>query len=377
MKVLITGGAGFIGSRLALKLAHAGHEVTVLDSLSEQIHGPEASFVKELSRAARCLRGDVRDSALLEQAIAGQEAIVHLAAETGTAQSMYAVKHYSDVNIQGTAGLMDLLVNKRPPGLRKLIVASSRSIYGEGKYICSTHGAVFPRARLAKDMKEGRFDPVCPQCGGAVTMAKTTEDTPFSPSSLYGLSKQVQEQMVLLFAQALGLDAFALRYQNVFGPGQSLANPYTGILAIFSNLIRQSKPINIFEDGHESRDFVYVDDVVSATEACVADSAKGIVAINVGSGVATSVLTLAEMINKRFGNPSDIRVTGDFRIGDIRHNVADVSLLRLVTGFAPKWDFGAGINAFLDWTETQPIVASGYERSLSELADRGLLGGKG
>jgi dTDP-L-rhamnose 4-epimerase len=377
LKVLITGGAGFIGSRLALKLARAGHQVTVLDSLSEQIHGPKADFAKELSQSVRCIRGDVRDSARLEEAIANQEAIVHLAAETGTAQSMYAVRHYSDVNIQGTAGLMDLLVNKRPANLKKLIVASSRSIYGEGKYICPVHGAVFPRVRLAKDMKEGRFDPVCPHCGGAITMAKTTEDTPFSPSSLYGLSKQVQEQMVLLFAQALGLDAFALRYQNVYGPGQSLANPYTGILAIFSNLIRQSKPLNIFEDGHESRDFVYVDDVVSATEACVADSAKGIMAINVGSGVATSVLTLAEMINKRFGNPSQIRVTGDFRIGDIRHNVADIGLLQSVTGFTPKWDFVSGINAFLDWAETQSVVASGYERSLSELADRGLLGGKG
>jgi dTDP-L-rhamnose 4-epimerase len=183
--------------------------------------------------------------------------------------------------------------------------------------------------------------------------------------------------MVLLFAQAIGIDAFALRYQNVFGPGQSLANPYTGILAIFSNLIRQSKPLNIFEDGLESRDFVYVDDVVSATEACVQDGACGVMALNVGSGVATSVITLARMINERFGGPSEIRVTGDFRAGDIRHNVADISNLRSVTGFEPKWQFDAGLNAFLDWAETQPVVSSGYERSLSELADRGLLGGRG
>jgi dTDP-L-rhamnose 4-epimerase len=208
-------------------------------------------------------------------------------------------------------------------------------------------------------------------------MAMTSEDAPFAPSSFYGLSKQVQEQMVLLFAQAIGIDAFALRYQNVFGPGQSLANPYTGILAIFSNLIRQSKPLNIFEDGLESRDFVYVDDVVSATEACVQDGARGVMALNVGSGVATSVITLARMINERFGGPSEIRVTGDFRAGDIRHNVADISNLRSVTGFEPKWQFDAGLNAFLDWAETQPVVSSGYERSLSELADRGLLGGRG
>jgi dTDP-L-rhamnose 4-epimerase len=376
LKILITGGAGFIGSRLALSLSEHAHEVTIIDNLSEQVHGSVPGFAENLLKSARCIKGDVRNPELLEHAIDGQNVIIHLAAETGTAQSMYSVKHYSDVNIQGTAGLMDLLINRRPAALRKLIVASSRSIYGEGKYICPEHRVVYPKARLSKDMEAGCFDPKCPLCGGAVEMSMTSEDAPFAPSSFYGLSKQVQEQMVLLFAQTLGIDAFALRYQNVFGPGQSLANPYTGILAIFSNLIRQSKPLNIFEDGLESRDFVFVDDVVSATEACVRDSAHGVMALNVGSGVATSVLTLARMINERFGSPSEIRVTGDFRVGDIRHNVADISNLQAVTGFRPKWEFRAGLNAFLDWAETQSVISSGFERSLAELADRGLLGGR-
>jgi dTDP-L-rhamnose 4-epimerase len=376
LKILITGGAGFIGSRLALSLSEHAHEVTIIDNLSEQVHGSAPGFAENLLKSARCIKGDIRNSELLEHAIDGQNAIIHLAAETGTAQSMYSVRHYSDVNIQGTAGLMDLLINKRPAALTKLIVASSRSIYGEGKYICAEHGVVYPKARLSDDMKAGRFEPTCPFCGGMVRMAMTSEDAPFAPSSFYGLSKQVQEQMVLLFAQTLGIDAFALRYQNVFGPGQSLANPYTGILAIFSNLVRQSKPLNIFEDGLESRDFVFVDDVVSATEACVQDSARGVMALNVGSGVATSVLTLARMINERFGSLSEIRITGDFRVGDIRHNVADISNLQAVTGFRPKWEFRAGLNAFLDWAQTQSVISTGYERSLAELADRGLLGGR-
>lgn len=374
MKVLITGGAGFIGSRLAAKLAAAGAEVTVLDNLSPQVHGPDARFPQTLASIARCVQADVCDRAALGSALLGQAVVVHLAAETGTGQSMYAVDHYAKVNVGGTALLMDLIMNQRSPALRKLVVASSRAVYGEGRYACEEHGVVFPPARTAQAMGQGRFEPVCPLCGRQVEALLTTEDTPFAPSSFYGLSKQVQEQMVLMFGATLGIDAFALRYQNVYGPGQSLSNPYTGLLAVFSNLVRQGKPLSIFEDGLESRDFVYVDDVVDATALCIDASVHGVQALNVGSGVRTSVLEVAQSIRSHFGSDVPVQVTGAFRVGDIRHNAADISRIAALTGFAPQWAFAPGLQRFLEWAQTHEAADAGFERSLAELKERGLMG---
>jgi len=372
MKVLITGGAGFIGSRLAKRLASSGAKVTILDNLNEQIHGQGASFPDDLRSVAHCVQGDIRDRSLLAQVIPGQEVIVHFAAETGTGQSMYAVEHYEDVNIRGTAVLLDILVNERSPSLRKLVVASSRAIYGEGRYRCSFHGDVYPKARTVSAMSKGHFEPFCPVCAEPVQVMPTAEDTPFSPSSFYGITKQMQEQMVIMFAGALGIDGFALRYQNVYGPGQSLSNPYTGILAVFSNLVRQGNPINIFEDGQESRDFVYVDDVVEATALCIAPQVRGIHSLNVGSGIRTSVFDVAQAIVNYFNANVAVRVTGDFRIGDIRHNVADISSIRTLTGFTPKWSFNEGLHQFLSWAAHNETYDAGYERSLAELKERGL-----
>lgn len=374
MHVLVTGGAGFIGSRLAAKLAGRGDHVTVLDTLSPQIHGADAGFPAGLEKLARCVKGDVCDRALVARLLGDADVLVHLAAETGTGQSMYAVEKYGQVNMGGTATLLDVIVNDRPGKLKKLIVASSRAIYGEGEYHCTDHGRVFPAARTGADMAAGFFEPRCPVCGNAVTPLATTEAAPFGPSSFYGLTKQVQEQMVLMFAQTLGLDGFALRYQNVYGPGQSLTNPYTGILAIFSNLVRQGKGLNIFEDGHESRDFVFIDDVVTATAACAAPDVHGVAALNVGSGVRTSVLEVASAIAGHFKADAPIEVTGAFRLGDIRHNFADISRIAALTGFAPRWAFADGLKAFLAWAETFEAHDSGFDRSLAELRERGLMG---
>ncbi|MGC3964393.1 MAG: SDR family NAD(P)-dependent oxidoreductase [Rhodocyclaceae bacterium] len=377
MKVLITGGAGFIGSRLAKKLHATGCNVTVIDNLSEQIHGAGADFPDDLKAAATCVRGDIRNRDLIRECLQRQEVIVHLAAETGTGQSMYAVEHYSDVNLQGTSVLLDILVNQRPDSLKKLVVASSRAVYGEGQYRCAAHGVVYPEARTAAGMGSGQFEPVCPVCHSAVDVMPTNEATPFAPSSFYGLTKQVQEQMVLMFASTLGIDGFAMRYQNVYGPGQSLSNPYTGILAVFSNLVRQRKDLNIFEDGRESRDFVFIDDVVDATAACVAPGVHGVMALNVGSGVRTSVIEVAQGIVDHFRADVDLKISGAFRVGDIRHNVADISRIQALTGFQPHWAFRDGLAAFLNWACGHEASDSGYERSLKELADRGLMGGGG
>lgn len=374
MNTLIIGGAGFIGSRLAAALVARGNTVTVLDNLSPQIHGAGAVFPADLQAMARCVNGDIRDRAALTDAVAGQDVIVNYAAETGTGQSMYAIKHYEDVNIGGTALLMDILVNARPASLQKLIVASSRAIYGEGLYACDEHGGVYPAARTAAAMSAGRFEPVCPRCGAVVQVRSTPEEAPFAPSSFYGVSKQVQEQMTLLFAQTLEVDGFALRYQNVYGPGQSLSNPYTGLLAVFSNLARSGGDLNIFEDGLESRDFVYIDDVVDATVACIAPDVHGVHALNVGSAVRTSVIDVARATLDKLEATGRIEVSGAFRLGDIRHNVADISRLEALTGFAPKWSFDAGLDEFLAWACGHALVDSGFGRSLDELAERGLLG---
>jgi dTDP-L-rhamnose 4-epimerase len=195
------------------------------------------------------------------------------------------------------------------------------------------------------------------------------------PSSFYGLTKQVQEQMVLMFGLTLGLDAIALRYQNVYGPGQSLSNPYTGLLAVFSNLVRQDKPLNIFEDGQESRDFVYIDDVVDATTACLLPEVRGIHALNVGSGTRTTVLEVASAIKSYFRSDVPVQITGSFRVGDIRHNAADISRLQALTAFRPKWRFMDGLIEFLKWTEAHRVEDAGFERSLAELKERGLFVG--
>ncbi len=313
---------------------------------------------------------------MLSKALEDVEIVVHLVAETGTGQSMYEISRYFDVNIQGTANLLDAIQNSKfVDSVKKLVVASSRAAYGEGSYKCSQHGIVFPEPRSNAQMTAGDFDLYCPQCSKLVEMVATEEATPFRPLSFYALTKQAQEQAVLMYAQTRGLDAFALRYQNVYGEGQSLKNPYTGILAIFSNLARQGQSINVFEDGLESRDFVYIEDVAEATLCAVMHDDKFVGALNVGSGEAISVMTVAEEINRYFGSRSNIQITGEFRAGDIRHNKADTKKIESLMNFFPSISFKEGLHRFLAWTETQTIEGGdAFHKSLAELNDRGLIG---
>lgn len=374
LRVLITGGAGFIGSRVARKLLSLGCEVAILDNFSRQIHGDNTELPEDLRGSVQLFRGDVCDSSLCAKAMEGQQALIHLAAETGTGQSMYQVRHYTDVNISGTANLMELLLSGKYP-VQTLVTASSRAIYGEGGAYCPEHGVVYPNARNRATMEAGDFAPKCPLCGQSTIMAPTTEDAPLRPSSLYGITKQVQEQMTLLYAATLGINGFALRYQNVYGPGQSLKNPYTGILAIFSNQARANGPIYIFEDGEESRDFVYVDDVVEATCCCLEASPQKPVALNVGTGVAVSVNKVVRHIIEYYSSTSAVSVTGAFREGDIRHNCANVERLRATLGYQTKWNFEDGLHQFLEWTESQMLEACTYEQSLDEMREKGLMHG--
>lgn len=371
MNILITGGAGFIGSHLAERLAADGHRVTVLDSLSPQIHGPDCPLVAKVRACATLVQGDVRERDDWLKVLDGQEAIVHYAAETGTGQSMYEIDRYVDVNVRGTGLMLDLLAN-RPHQVRKLVVASSRSIYGEGKAQCPSCGPVYPRERADADMRRGDFAVKCPQCGADTALCGTDEGSRLHPSSIYGITKLTQEQLVLTAGRSLGIPATALRYQNVYGPGQSLSNPYTGILSIFSTRIRNGNGINVFEDGLESRDFVYIDDVVEATRLALLSPAADHQVFNVGAGVATDVITVARTLRDAYGIEVPIEVSGNYRLGDIRHNVADLALIREKLGFEPKVDFTEGVRRFTAWVLQQAKAEDTYQRSIDEMRARGL-----
>jgi dTDP-L-rhamnose 4-epimerase len=370
MKILITGGAGFIGKHLALRLISNGHHVKIIDNFNSQIH--ENNFLSErLKNNAEIIKGDIRDRETLRKALIGINQIVHFAAETGTGQSMYDVEKYFSVNVQGTATLIDLMQND-PCGkdISSLVVASSRSIYGEGLYRCLQHGDFYPSGRDDQDIMTGRFNFNCPHCKNEMNSYPTPENAILNPLSFYAITKLTQEQSILLFAKNRGINAFALRYQNVYGPGQSLKNPYTGILAIFSTLARQGLPIDIFEDGNESRDFVYIDDVVEVTSRALNYKNHFIGSLNVGLGEAETVLLLANKIKSFYSSNSQIRITGEYRKGDIRHNRANIERLANILKFKPKISVEEGVKIFLNWASNEPIYQIPYEKSIRELKDR-------
>jgi dTDP-L-rhamnose 4-epimerase len=374
--ILITGGAGFIGSKLALGLIEKNFNVRILDNLSPQIHGetPELTSptYQSIKDKADVQIGTVTSKSDWQKSIEDQDAIIHLAAETGTGQSMYEIGKYCDVNISGTAKMLDILTNEKHR-VKKIIVASSRAIYGEGKYHCAQHGNVYPEARSEEDMLTNDYNCKCPVCNQSVQLVSTTEDSKIHPTSIYGITKQNQEQMVLNVCEALNIPAVSFRYQNVYGPGQSLNNPYTGILSIFSNLLINGSSINIFEDGKESRDFVYIEDVVRATITGLENNSANFEVFNIGSSKATDVLTVANLLKDLYESDSDITVTGSFRLGDIRHNYADVNKAKELLSYEPSYDFKKGITRFAQWVKSTPIEKNdNYEKSLSEMKEKGL-----
>lgn len=376
MKILITGGAGFIGSAMARALVARGDQVTVLDSLSPQIHGESAensALVASLPAEVTLVKGDVRLRDDWLKVLPGQDVVVHFAAETGTGQSMYEIDRYVDVNVRGTSLLLDLIGNKVDGcnSVKRVVVASSRSIYGEGKYK-GTDGPVYPGARDDADLVNGIFECRDPRTGELLEPLPTDEESKIHPSSIYGITKQVQEQLVLVGAAALGIQGIALRYQNVYGPGQSLKNPYTGILSIFSTLLLQGKDVNVFEDGKETRDFVFIDDVVAATVAAIDADVTG-QAFNIGTGEATDVITVASALKDAYGKGGDIKISGNYRVGDIRHNFACLTRARDALGYSPRVSFSDGVKRFAAWVMTQHVEDSGYQRSVEEMRSKGLL----
>ena len=370
--ILITGGAGFIGANLTIKLVSLGYNVTILDNLSRQIHEEHSTLYQSVKDSSNFIKGDVRNKLAWENALDGQDAVIHLASETGTGQSMYEIERYNDVNILGTANLLDFLTNKEHT-IKKLIIASSRSIYGEGKYFCKNDGIVYPNEREDKNMSKERFNPLCNICNNELELKATDESSKIHPSSIYGITKQHQEQLMLLTGKALHIPTVALRFQNVYGPGQSLSNPYTGILSIFSTRILNGNNIDIYEDGKESRDFIYIDDAVDATILALEKREANHQIFNVGSGVATSVFEVANILKKLYNSNIGIKISGKYRLGDIRHNYADLTKIKSVLDFKPQIDLITGVSRFVAWAKTQKVNVDKYEDSIEELKQKGLL----
>ena len=372
--ILITGGAGFIGSNLTIKLVKEGYNVTILDNLSQQIHGKnqESQLFTSIKDISDFILGDVCNKSDWEKALKGQDAVIHLAAETGTGQSMYEITRYNEVNILGISHLLDTLANKNH-SIKKMIIASSRSIYGEGKYYCKQDGHVYPVDRKEKDLLQGAFEPRCPICKSKLELKPTDELSKIHPSSIYGITKHQQEQMIMLMGKALNIPAVALRYQNVYGPGQSLSNPYTGILSVFSTILLNGNDIEIYEDGQETRDFVYIDDVVNATTMALEKDEANHKVFNVGYGLAISVNEVARKLHDLYKSSGNITISGKFRLGDIRHNYADLTKIKATLGFIPEIDFKTGVTRFAKWVKTQGIQEDKYEKSIEELKQKGLI----
>ncbi|UZT97310.1 NAD-dependent epimerase/dehydratase family protein [Chryseobacterium fluminis] len=374
-KILITGGAGFIGSKLSLELQQKGYEVTILDNLSSQIHGENPESDSPLYRSilgkVNFIKGDVANFEDWERALENQNVVVHFAAETGTGQSMYQIEKYTEVNVSGTAIMLDILVNQ-PHKVTKVIIASSRAVYGEGKYLHPELGLIYPKPRNVETMRNGKFEIIYPD-GQMLTALPTDEESKIHPTSIYGITKYTQEQMVMTACSSMGVAPVALRFQNVYGEGQSLLNPYTGILSIFSSQILNGNNINVFEDGKESRDFIHVDDAVEATIKCIENDAANGEVFNVGTGVSTSVTTVAESLRKFYNIDFKIHVSGQFRLGDIRHNFADISKIRTKLNFQPRISFEEGMCKFTSWVLQQNIQDVKFKESLEEMKIKGLL----
>lgn len=375
MKVVITGGLGFIGMAVASRLLTSGHGVLLLDSLTPQVHGDVPSLSPP--PGAEVMRLDVRELPQRFDVLEGADAVCHFAAETGTGQSMHKIVHYVDVNDGGTAAVLEAIANcsRRP---KRLILSSSRSVYGEGAYLDTSAGGriVHPPTRSAFQLAAGRWDH-CDATGEPLVSVPTPESMQPSPGSVYAATKVAQEMLVAATAGSLGLTATILRFQNVYGEGQSLRNPYTGIISIFFNRARQGLPIPVYEDGRESRDFVHVSDVVRAVEQALEAELPPNAILNVGSGVATSVQSLAQQLLQAAALQVPVEVTRQYRVGDIRHCHADLEAIRSLLGWTPTTSLEHGLQRFCAWARNQPVQIDRLDAATAELRRHGLTSASG
>lgn len=368
-QILITGGAGFVGSHLADGLLRAGHSVRVLDNLTPQVHG--GIKPDYLSPYVEFVKGDVCDPIVLRRALAGVDAVFHFAAAVGVGQSMYEIDRYMETNTYGTAALLQAILDSKSQ-LTKLIVASSMSIYGEGAYGCAACGtSVAPPVRRIDQLRAGAWDVVCPHCGGPLTPQPTREDKPSDLTSVYALSKRDQEELCLIYGRTYGLPVVALRFFNIYGTRQALSNPYTGVAAIFaSRLLNQQSPL-IFEDGEQLRDFVSIHDIVQANLLALAYAGRDPLVCNIGSGNPITIRQVAQLLGRELGTSIEPVVTNKFRAGDIRHCFADISRARETLGYEPQSSHAEGFAELAQWLTGQQAEDKA-EASLMELSRFGL-----
>ena len=374
MKILITGGYGFIGSKLQKKLNNPDFEVIILDNLSYQVHGKEAIYTNNFNY--KFIKGDVLNLNDWIEALDNVETVVHLAAETGTGQSMYEMERYIQTNSIGTANIFNAIRTLgQKSKVKRIILTSSRSVYGEGPYECKKCliSPIFPNPRKQKDLEKHIWDHLCIDCNNILTPMNTFENSKINPASIYATTKLDQEHIIKISAEALNIDYAILRLQNVYGGGQSLKNPYTGLLTVFTNQINNGNDIHIYEDGKETRDFVHVDDVIDAIMLCIYEKESISDTFNVGSGLATKIEDVAKILVNFHKANTNLIYGNKFRFGDIRHNTASLEKINKKFNFRPKVSLSEGLLDFYNWTKTQEKENDNYLKTEEELKKNGLM----
>jgi len=370
-KVLVTGGAGFIGSHTVDLLIEKGYDVTILDNLEYQVH--EGKIPEYLNKEAIFIKGDLKDKELIKKIVKDTDAIIHLASAVGVGQSMYQIEKYISYNTYGTALLLDILINEEN-NVKKIIVASSMSIYGEGKYYCEKcKENKYPEIRSIEQLEKKIWDPLCSECKNPLKPLPTDEDKPLMPTSIYAMSKRHQEEMCLLIGKTYGLPVVALRYFNVYGSRQALSNPYTGVCAIFSSRILNNKPPYIFEDGEQKRDFIHVKDIAKANLLALEKNSANYCKINIGTGKPISIKEIANLLIEIYGINVKPYISYRYRKGDIRHCFADINKAKNLLEFVPSISIKEGLIELTQWAKEHKWGAIDlFEKSLKELEEKKL-----
>jgi len=355
MKVLITGGAGFIGSHTTDMLISNGFKVRIFDNLEPQVH--EGKKPEYVNPSAEFIQGDIKNKEEWKKILGGVDAVIHLAGMVGIGQSMYQPVRYLNANTIGTAVMYEAILENPSlkQSIKKIIVASSKSTYGEGAYKCKKHGVVYPQPRPVAQLEKHDWEVHCPVCGEYATPIGITEEKPVQNLSVYALSKYDTERLAIDFGNALGITSVAFKYFNVYGPRQSLNNPYTGVAAIFLSRIKNNNPPIIFEDGKQTRDFIFVEDIARANLLALEKAEKTDV-YNVGTGVPISIAGVADILTELLGSKVKPDITEKFRAGDNRHDFADITKISKEMGFRPKWNLKRGFGELIKWSETQKAV---------------------
>lgn len=368
--VLVTGGAGFIGSFLVDELVKKGHRARIFDNLEQQVHqGKRPNY---LNKNAQFVKGDVRDYEALKKAVKGIEVIFHLASAVGVVQSNYEIKRYCDINAGGNANLLDILVNSKHT-VKKLITVSSMTGFGEGNYKCRKCGIVRPPLREGAQLKKRLWEPICPNCKGNLSPVPTDEKAMEYPNSVYAITKKAQQDLCLLFGKIYNTPTVVLRLFNVYGPRQSLSNPYTGVTAIFISRIKNNQPAIVYEDGMQTRDFVSVHDTVRALILALEKSTADNQVVNIGSGKSTTILAVAQKLEKLLRKHGLVKIGKEFRKGDIRHCFADITKARQILGWKPIFSLEEGLEELIEWSQRQKAVDR-FIQTERDLKTRGFQG---